>query len=80
MRNGQQLQFWEVTRVPILIFKRTQRFNSFSKEHSLFPSQFYDFQKIKNNSLSVATLSNDGNLLLFYNNSRNAQVPFYLIY
>ena len=57
--------------------KEPQRFNSFSKEHFIqFPSQFYDFQKIKNNSLSVATLSNDGNLLLFYNNSRNASFPF----
>ena len=57
--------------------KEPQRFNSFSKEHFIqFPSQFYDFQKIKNNSLSVASLSNDGNLLLFYNNSRNASFPF----
>ena len=50
--------------------KEPQRFNSFSKEQFIqFPAQYYDFQKIKNNSLSVATLSNDGNLLLFYNNS-----------
>ena len=57
--------------------KGPQRFNSFSKEQfTRFPAQFYDFQKIKNNSLSVATLSNDGNLLLFYNNSHMASFPF----